>query len=320
MTGPTVDILMATYNGESYVAEQIESIQHQTCQDWRLLVSDDCSTDGTLDVVRRYAAEDGRIRVVSEGVRHGGAKGNFFSLMGASTSAFFMFCDQDDVWLPQKIEKELDEARSTEGELGSSVPIAVYTDMRVVDDTLHETAPSFLAQDRKRDVGGDLRQFLSISCAAGCTMLCNAALRNLVIGTDCSAALMHDWWLCIIAASCGALVYLDEPTVLYRQHSDNEVGAVTYSFWRRLARFEDSRRKYWRSCEQARAILGTYSPAMRDGGRSLVEAYASQLDGSFRRSLHSLLSHKLLKRGGGRKAAQVLTLLMGAPVTERRDS
>ena len=63
---------MATYNGERFIAEQIESIQRQSYKNWRLLVSDDCSTDGTLDVVRRYAAEDGRIRIVSEGVKHGG--------------------------------------------------------------------------------------------------------------------------------------------------------------------------------------------------------------------------------------------------------
>lgn len=316
MTDPTVDILMATYNGESYIAEQIESIQRQTYPNWRLLVSDDCSTDGTLDVVKRYTTEDGRIRVVSEGVRHGGAKENFFSLMGGSTAAFFMLCDQDDVWLSGKIEEELDTAYSIEGKLGSSAPVAIYTDMQVVDGTLNKVAPSFLAQARKRDMRGDLRQFLGISGAAGCTMLCNAALRDLVNGTDCSAALMHDWWLCIIAASCGALVYLDEPTILYRQHGDNEVGAETYSFWRRLAGFGDSRKKYWRSCEQARAILNNYGHAMTEEGRSLVDAYASQLDGNFIGSLRSLVNHRLLKRGKGRRAAQLLTLLMGVSMAE----
>ena len=94
---------MATYNGERFIAEQIESIQRQSYKNWRLLVSDDCSTDGTLDVVRRYAAEDGRIRIVSEGVKHGGAKENFFSLMTCSDAPYCMFCDQDDVWLPDKI-------------------------------------------------------------------------------------------------------------------------------------------------------------------------------------------------------------------------
>lgn len=79
MTEPLIDILMATYNGERFIAEQIESIQRQSYKNWRLLVSDDCSTDGTLDVVRRYAAEDGRIRIVSEGVKHGGGLRRIFS-------------------------------------------------------------------------------------------------------------------------------------------------------------------------------------------------------------------------------------------------
>ena len=74
MSEPLVDILMATYNGERYIGEQIESIRRQTWRNWRLLVSDDCSNDGTLDIVRGYAAEDDRIRIVSEGVRFGGLR------------------------------------------------------------------------------------------------------------------------------------------------------------------------------------------------------------------------------------------------------
>lgn len=309
MSNPTVDILMATYNGERFVGEQIESIQRQTYRNWRLLVSDDCSTDGTLDVVRPYAAEDQRISVVSEGVRHGGAKENFFALMEFSTAPFFMFCDQDDVWLPGKVESEVQALADTD----PAVPTAVYTDMRVVDNDLHEIAPSFLDQERNRDIQGDLKRMLSISCVAGCTMFGNAALRDLVNGTDCSDALMHDWWLAIIASSCGGMLYLDESTVLYRQHGDNEVGAESYSFTDRVAHYGQSRRRYWLSCVQARSILRNYGHAMRDDSRRTVEVYVSQLSGGFMRTVRTMSDRGLLKEGRGRRAGQILTLLLGVP-------
>lgn len=304
---------MATYNGERYVDEQIESIQRQTYQDWRLLVSDDCSTDQTLAIVKSYAVKDPRISVVSEGVRHGGAKENFFSLMGYSTAPYFMFCDQDDVWLPEKIETEV----MALADAGSTVPSAVYTDMKVVDGELREIAPSFLDQERKRDIRGDLKRMLSISSVAGCTMLGNAALRDLVNGTDCSDALMHDWWLSIVAASCGGMRYIDQPTVLYRQHGDNEVGAESYSFLDRVAHYGQSRRKYWLSCVQARSILRNYGCAMRDDLRRTVGAYASQLDGGFFRTARAMSISGLLKEGRGRRAGQLLTLFIGVPADMR---
>jgi rhamnosyltransferase len=316
MSNPTVDILMATYDGEHYVGEQIESIQGQTYKDWRLLVSDDCSTDGTLDVVKRYADVDPRIRVISEGVRHGGAKENFFSLLEYGGAAYFMFCDQDDVWLPSKVQDELDAAQRTEQGLSLGTPVAVYTDMRVVDDGLQEIAPSFLVQDRKEGIRGDLHAFLGISGAAGCTILGNAALRKLLAGSDFTAALMHDWWVGIVAASCGKLVYLDEATVLYRQHGDNEVGAETYSFCDRVAHFSQSRAKYWRACAQAKAILSQYGGHMTPEGRELVGTYASQLDGEFAETVRALLREGLLKEGAGRRCAQLLTLLLGAPASK----
>lgn len=309
MPNPTVDILMATYNGERFVGEQIESIQHQTYQNWRLLVSDDCSSDGTLDVVKAYAAKDSRISVVSVGVRYGGAKENFFSLMRYSYAPYFMFCDQDDVWLPEKVAHELDEARK----LSSDKPLAVYTDMKVVDENLKEIAPSFLNQERKRDIEGNLCKMLSISSVAGCTLLGNAALRDMVAETDSSAALMHDWWLSLVAASCGTIQYIDETTNLYRQHADNEVGAEAYSFLVKVRGFRESRRKYWLSCKQAAAILEEYGDCMHNDAYEVVSAYAAQLHQGRFKSLKMLSRVGLLKEGAGRLAGQILTVLLGAP-------
>ena len=230
MPNPTVDILMATYNGERYVAEQIESIQRQTYGNWRLLISDDCSTDCTLDVVRSYAAADPRIRVVSEGVRLGGAKEYFFALMGLIQAPFFMFSDQDDVWLPSKVEKCLAKMQQLEAERDSEVPLLVFTDMKVVNEGLCVVAESFERYENLNPDRTALKQVLAQAVGAGCTFLANRLVASLATRCeDVSAVAMHDWWVTLVAASFGQIGYIDEPLSLYRQHGDNEVGANRFS-------------------------------------------------------------------------------------------
>ena len=230
MSESLVDILMATYNGERFVAEQIESIQRQTYGDWRLLVSDDCSSDRTLDVVRRYAADDSRICIVSEGVKHGGAKENFFALMTYSDAPYCMFCDQDDVWLPGKIEKSLAALRSLEAEHGTGMPLLAFCDMRVVDERLGVIHESFECYENLDPNRTQFPQVLAQAIGAGCTFLMNHALLTLSNRHhDLSAIDMHDWWVTLVAAAFGRIAFVDEPLSLYRQHGDNEVGASGFS-------------------------------------------------------------------------------------------
>ena len=99
-----IDILLATYNGAAYIREQIDSILQQTVADWHLLVHDDGSTDGTVDIVREYVQTDKRIRLVEDGERHLGVAKNFLHLLKYSTAEYAMFCDQDDIWIDNKVE------------------------------------------------------------------------------------------------------------------------------------------------------------------------------------------------------------------------
>ena len=170
MSEPLIDILMATFNGERFVGEQIESIQAQSYRNWRLLVSDDCSSDGTLDVVRRYAANDERIRIVSEGVRYGGAKENFFALMGKSEAPYVMFCDQDDVWLSRKVEKTFILMNGMEDGYSAKLPLLVFTDMKVVDAELNVIAESFEAFSSIDPSRTALPYVLAQSLGAGCIL------------------------------------------------------------------------------------------------------------------------------------------------------
>lgn len=221
-----IDILLSTYNGERHLASQLDSILAQTFSGWRLLIRDDGSSDATLAVIDRYVARapDKIGRIATGGSRIGPCQ-SFSTLLEASTASYVMFCDQDDVWLPDKVEVSLRRLQQLEARHGRAMPLAVFTDLKVVDEELRELASSFWSQLRLRPHQGQrLNRLLFQSVANGCTMIFNAALRARAkpIPPD---AIMHDWWLMLVAAAFGRTDHVDEQTVLYRQHGANVCGA-----------------------------------------------------------------------------------------------
>lgn len=230
-----VAILMATYNGSNYLKEQIASLQAQTFTDWVLLVSDDGSTDETLSIVEGFRKTDSRIRIVDSDNREGTASGNFMGLLRrAGGFSYVFFCDQDDVWFPTKVEKELRAIKEAERLASADLPLLVFSDSRVVDGRLNVVNTSF-----ERTLTWDARkvsfaQILLSNVAQGCTLAMNAQLVNLLLSLDFNKQVeMHDWWAMIVAKAYGEAIYLNEATLDYRQHGMNAVGAsdVSLSSW-----------------------------------------------------------------------------------------
>lgn len=230
MSDATIDILLATFNGEPYVSEQIASIQAQSYSNWRLLVSDDGSSDNTIETVREFERADSRIRFVSNGDRFGSAKANFMFLLSQSTSPYAMFCDQDDVWLPNKLERTIALMDQLECQYGKDLPLVAYCDMKVVDANLNVIHESFEKCERLYPKATQFEHLVVENTAAGCTMLINDPLRRLMLeASDTKDILMHDSWAMMIASAFGHIGYCDQPLSLYRQHEHNEVGADQYS-------------------------------------------------------------------------------------------
>ena len=179
---PRVWILLPTYNGARFVAEQIASIQQQTITDWRLLVRDDRSTDGVTGIVDRLAASDARIERLADAPVNAGVVANVSELMATAQrrgARRVMLADQDDVWLPQKIAVSLERLQQAEAADGDR-PILVHTDLTVVDDQLRVLAPSFLHYQRKRHEAVDpLATLLVTNFVTGCTTLFNERLLRL---------------------------------------------------------------------------------------------------------------------------------------------
>lgn len=220
-----IDILLATYNGENYIEEQIKSLLSQTYKDWHLIVGDDCSKDRTVDILRKYKnLYPDKIEIHVNKVPSGGAKHNFYNLMNMARSNYIMFCDQDDVWVEDKIEETLNKMMSAEEKYGNDMPLLVHSDLCVVDKNLNVINPSMFemqGMDYRKD---KLNHLLVSNIVTGCTMMINRSLLELAYVKP-KFFVMHDMWLALLASSFGKIMFINKPLILYRQHGSNSIGA-----------------------------------------------------------------------------------------------
>ena len=239
-----IAILLATYQGARYVEQMLESLEGQTCKEFVCYIHDDGSDDGTNEIVDRWIANHPTRFRRLVGPVQGSARDNFLWMLSMVDATYYMFADQDDVWLPQKIEKSLACLTQTLGKCNGFAqseepPVCVFTDMYVTDAELHVTDASFI-----RYIGRDPHrvacpQIIIDNPAAGCTMLFNRPLREAALQLqDNSRVEMHDVWVLALAAAYGKqhVGVVDEPLVYYRQHGANEMGAKSETIGHKILR------------------------------------------------------------------------------------
>ena len=273
-----IDILMAVYNGADFVAEQIDSILQQSEKDWRLIIQDDCSTDATMGILEKYAAQySEKIVLKRRTFNSGAADSNFFSMLPYAENEYIMFCDHDDVWLPDKLEKTLHKMHELERD-AKGKPLLVHTDLKVVNGSLQVMADSMFRLQNLDSSGTDMRRLLVQNIVTGCTMMVNKTLLQMV-GSPPRHAVMHDWWFALIASCFGTIGFVEEATILYRQHGKNEVGAKNVkSFAYNVSRLKDA--------NGAQAVLcGTYTQAEEFRTR-----YFDKMDADTQRLLNAYCS------------------------------
>jgi hypothetical protein len=223
----TVDILLATFNGARFLPELLRSIEAQTYPRWRLIARDDGSTDLSSAIIEEFARRHGdRAGVLHDEGGQLGACGNFAALLQVSDAPYFMFCDQDDVWLPEKITDLLCSLRQAEARRGGETPLLAHSDLVLVDEALQLLHRSYWRHSRVLDPAAQrpaIRLMLR-NYVTGSAMIGNAALRRAALPIPREAR-MHDWWTALIAAALGEVVEHGAPTTLYRQHQSNELGA-----------------------------------------------------------------------------------------------
>ena len=233
-----IEILLATYNGERFLPEQIESITSQSFKDYYILASDDNSSDCTFEILRSYESVMGeKIKVVQSNTHS--AKENFYNLLDMADAEYIALCDQDDFWQSDRLKKSLKAVQRLERRYGKETPILVHSDLEIVDENLNSqnkkmselTGISEAIKYAKKEskylytisTEKSFSRYLVENNITGNTVIINKALLDIYKRPEVS--FMHDWWLGLIAFTFGKVGFLNECLVKYRQHEKNELGA-----------------------------------------------------------------------------------------------
>ena len=193
---------------------------------WRIIIRDDGSTDNTINIINRYLElYPERIELVADNLGNIGVCQSYARLIGVSDAEYIMLADQDDVWLKDKINISIQKMLEYEKRNSKLAPALIHTNLRVVDNKLNCINKSFMNYQGLNGNRVHLNQLILQNCITGCTILFNRSLKNFILPIN-NAARIHDWWIAIIASIVGKIIYIDQPTILYRQHSSNTIGAI----------------------------------------------------------------------------------------------
>ncbi len=219
----TIDIIMPTYNGEKYLEQQLQSLLEQSYQNIRIIISDDNSSDNTTDILKKYKEKDKRIEIYFQEKNLGVVK-NIEFLLKKVENPFYMLCDQDDYWLPEKVQKSIDTLKQNDADL-------VFGDLEVVDENLNTIYPSYndfmhISRKIKNNINKKDINYL-YNCVTGCTILAKKETISWVLPIPIKSGFsIHDHWIGIMSSINGKLAYIQEKYIKYRQHGDNQVGAT----------------------------------------------------------------------------------------------
>ncbi|MBC7851881.1 MAG: glycosyltransferase family 2 protein [Pirellulaceae bacterium] len=312
----SVEIALATYNSETYLAELLNSLFAQTSQQFMLIVSDDGSSDSTLDILHSFGRrEPGRIRVLPPTVRRLGPIGNFSRLLDHASADYLLLCDHDDVWLPNKLALSIERMVALEAVHPEHTSLLVHTDLVVVGPKLEVLSTSCFRYSNVDPRRSDLTSLLTANIATGCASLINRALYQRARPIP-PQAMMHDHWLALVAAALGAISFIDQPTILYRQHGSNLIGVEKKGgpLIRRVARTlfgDEQRRMMIRYSRQAAALLRRCGGEMSADARRRTETLANLWTLSRWRRLVLLRQSGLRLQGFVRNVALLIVVFRG---------
>ena len=222
-----VTVVVATYEGEAFVAEQVDSILNQSVLPIALIIADDGSTDGTVQAAvsahrRHQAGDDVRLEIIPSATSGRGVAANLMGALQVVGTEFVAFADQDDVWLPTRLAATVELARSASVDVVGAGALLVNSRLRSLGQTVVEAqGMSDEELGRLQQPGGALAVLLRGNVIPGMTMTVRTAFAQQNPTPD---GWIHDYWWALVAAASGRLAFVQEPQVLYRQHAANQVG------------------------------------------------------------------------------------------------
>ena len=292
-----VDVILATYNGEKFLKAQLDSLLNQSYPLHRIFLRDDLSSDQTQDIISEYKKKhNDKIIVVPSSTRLG-VIANFSSLLQQidHQTDYLMFCDQDDIWLSDKVESTLNKMLQEEKISKPNTPILLHTDLKLVDGQLKEISTSYIHYSGLNpESGSTFSRLLTQNCVTGCTMMLNKPLIELTDHVP-NGIVMHDWWIALVAACFGKVVFLNKPTILYRQHGNNTVGAKKNFSLQTFLR--SWKRKKTPSTQQAQIFYQKYHNQMSLEQIATITAYIQLSKQNFWKRRYQMIRHKFYKHG-----------------------
>lgn len=306
-----VTILVATFNNARFLEELLDSLVRQTYRELDIIVRDDGSSDTTRDIINRYCDIDRRIKTIDVKRETQGSKNNFFTLLLSTDGEYTMFCDADDVWHTDKVEKTLALMKNTEKSLGNDIPILVHTDLAVTDESLNIISNSLFKYEKLSPKRCSFKNLLVQNNVTGCSVMINRPLKQMVrqIPKD---AVMHDWWLALTAAAFGRIEVLYEPTLMYRQHQHNQIGASdardSKSMLRKLRRTDVMRTIYRSMYAQAACFAETFNDRLSNDIYACAKKYAEMSDLSKARKIFRIIGRGYYKNTFIRNIGQLLVV------------
>ena len=308
-----LEILLSTYNGERYLTEQLDSLLSQSFIDWHLLIRDDGSSDNTRQIIDAYIkAHPNKITLLEDGLANLGASQSFSMLLSQSCAPYVALCDQDDRWNSDKLAIQMASMHEHEAARDKTSPLLITTDLVVADAELKVLAPSlWLYQNLNPGKLNAFNYLLVQNHNTGCTFLFNRALvkRILPIAEN---AVMHDWWIALIAAARGEIITISQATVLYRQHAHNEIGAKKWGVFfivkNILQASKICRASIKLTRQQASALLssGLIDDKIDDQNTLLLKKYLTMFERGWIERRKIMWQEKFYKQGWLRNLAMFL--------------
>ena len=260
MENKKIDILMATYNGEKYLAEQLDSIINQTYHNWNLLIRDDNSTDRTLEIIQDYQKKDNRIKLLKDNEGNLGIVKNFEELLKNSESEFIMFSDQDDIWIENKLDVYLKTAEK----------IKIKGFLLHSDAILFDKNKSNILKDTfisKKAINKGLENVLFNYFVQGATILISKEIKNFILPFP-KEVYLHDRYIHLISELFFERIFVNEALIYYRQHGDNQIGAKNTIRELLSKRYFDERDR-----QLIKVIYNKYGNLLADDKKKLIEEY-----------------------------------------------
>lgn len=229
--GAKVEILLSTYNGNKHLEEQLTSLVNQTYQNFVVTIRDDGSQDNSREIILKFVQNyPSKFRFIEDRKGNLGSTLSFSLLLALSAENYIMLCDQDDFWLNDKIEITYKAMCDLEKN-NPKVPLMIFTDLKEVDENLKVINDSFFkSQKLFPEICNDPLKLVALNVVAGCTTMINRLALQYVLPMP-SSKIIHDQWLAINIAHYGKINFISTPTLLYRQHAQNVVGANSVSHW-----------------------------------------------------------------------------------------